>query len=235
MKPALSIIVTAVILAACNPAQPGGHVVTAPDGTQWQQMTVERLPDLSTPRGSHRTIISGNEIVLLGGQTDGFKPLRTAEYCSGGAWHTVPMLYAHINGFATPLADGRVLLGGGSESDFGIGQSWGAEIYDPVSHSFSPVGIMSVKRAMPSALSLPDGRVVIVGNWRMEDSYETWTAETGFVPGGALSPGWAEPYILPASEDDIIVFGPWDTRGNRCGGRVDHLGGETELVPLLEE
>jgi AraC-like DNA-binding protein len=198
-------------------------------------MTVERLPDLPTPRGSHRTIISGNEIVLLGGQTDGFKPLRTAEYYSGGAWHTVPMLYAHINGFATPLADGRVLLGGGSESDFGIGQSWGAEIYDPLSHSFSPVGIMSVKRAMSSALSLPDGRVVIAGNWRAEDSYETWTAEAGFVPGEALSPGWAEPYILPASEDDIIVFGPWNPRGDDPGGLVDHLDGAPEQVPLLDD
>ena len=198
-------------------------------------MTVERLPDLPTPRGSHRTIVVGNEIVLLGGQTDGFKPLGTAEYYSGGAWHTIPMLYAHINGFATPLPDGRILLGGGSEADFGIGQSWGAEIYDPLSHSFSPVGIMSVKRAMPSALCLPDGRVIIAGNWRMEDSYETWTAETGFVPGETLSPGWAEPYILPTSAEDIIAFGIWDTRGDNPGGLVDHLGGAPEQVPLLDD
>lgn len=235
MKPALQIIVTAAILASCSPAQPGGHVVTAPDGTEWQQMTVERLPDLPTPRGSHRTVIVSNEIVLLGGQTDGFKPLGTAEYYSGGAWHTIHMLYAHINGFAAPLPDGRILLGGGSEADFGIGQSWGTEIYDPVFHSFTPSGIMSVKRAMPSALSLPDGRVVIAGNWRAEDSYETWTAEAGFVSGGVLSPGWAEPYILPASADDIIVFGPWNPRGDDPGGLVDHLDGAPEQVPLLED
>jgi AraC-like DNA-binding protein len=198
-------------------------------------MTVERLPDLPTPRGSHRTVIVGNEIVLLGGQTNGFKPLETAEYYSGGSWHTVRSLYAHINGFAAPLPDGRILLGGGSEADFGIGQSWGTEIYDPVSHSFTSSGIMSVKRAMSSALSLPDGRVIIAGNWRAEDSYETWTAEAGFVPGEALSPGWAEPYILPASEDDIIVFGPWNPRGDDPGGLVDHLDGAPEQVPLLDD
>ena len=47
-------------------------------------------------------------------------------------------------------------------------------------------------------------------------------------PEEALSPGWAEPFIFPASEDDIIVFGAWDIRGNRPGGRVDHVGGLTE-------
>ena len=197
-------------------------------------MTVERLPDLPTPRGSHRTVSIGDEIVLLGGQTNGFKPLETAEYYSGGSWHTVRSLYAHINGFAAPLPDGRILLGGGSEADFGIGQSWGTEIYDPFSHSFTSSGIMSVKRAMSSALSLPDGRVVIVGNWYAADSWETWSPDAGFVRGGALSPGWAEPYILPASADDVIVFGPWDTRGDLTRGRVDHLGGRTEFNSLLE-
>ena len=223
------------LIAACSPAHSGGYATVSPDGTRWQALRVERLPDLPTPRGSHRTVAVGDEIVLLGGQTDGFKPLETAEYYSGGSWHTIRSLYAHINGFAAPLPDGRILLGGGSEADFGIGQSWGTEIYDPVSHSFTSSGIMSVKRAMPSALSLPDGRVVIAGNWHAEDSYETWTAEAGFVPEGVLSPGWAEPYILPASADDIIVFGPWNPRGDNPGGLVDHLGGAPEQVPLLED
>ena len=230
----LLLILAAALLVSCSPAGTGGRSVTAPDGIQWQQMTVERLPDLPTPRGSHRTVFYGKEIVLLGGQTNGFKPLETAEYYSGGSWHTVRSLYAHINGFAAPLPDGRILLGGGSEADFGIGQSWGTEIYDPFSHSFTSSGIMSVKRAMSSALSLPDGRVVIVGNWYAADSWETWSPDAGFVRGGALSPGWAEPYILPASADDVIVFGPWDTRGDLTTGRVDHLGGRTEFNSLLE-
>lgn len=206
----------------------------SPDGTRWQALRVERLPDLTTPRGSHRTVAVGDEIVLLGGQTDGFKPLETAEYYSKGAWHTVPMLYPHINGFASRLPDSRILLGGGSEEHFGIGQSFGAELYGPETHSFTSVGIMSAKRSLPSALTLPDGSVVIAGNWYAADSWETWSPDAGFVRGGALSPGWAEPYILPASADDIIVFGPWDTRGDRPGGRVDHLGGATEFNSLLE-
>ena len=222
------------LIAACSPANSGGHATVSPDGTRWQALRVERLPDLPTPRGSHRTVAVGDEIVLLGGQTDGFKPLETAEYYSKGAWHTVQMLYPHINGFASRLPDGRILVGGGSEQHFGIGQSFGAERYDPEKHSFTSVGIMSAKRSLPSALTLPDGSVVIAGNWYAADSWETWSPDAGFVRGGALSPGWAEPYILPASADDIIVFGPWDTRGDRPGGRVDHLSGATEFNSLLE-
>lgn len=203
-----ALILAAVILSAgCSRPQTGWHPLSGPDGTQWQPMGIERLPDLN------------GEITLLGGNTTGFKPIETAEYYADGAWHTVSMLYSHMNGFAASLPDGSVLLGGGSPEAFGIGQSWGMEIYNPASHSFSASGIMSVKRAMSSALTMPDGSVLIVGNWRAGDSFETWTPDGGFVTGEALAPGWAEPFIFPASEDDIIVFGAWDTRGNRPGGR----------------
>ncbi|MBR3074802.1 MAG: helix-turn-helix transcriptional regulator [Bacteroidales bacterium] len=231
-----ALILAAVILSAgCSRPQTGWHPLSGPDGTQWQPMGVERLPDLNVPRGCHRTLVLNGEITLLGGNTTGFKPIETAEYYADGAWHTVSMLYSHMNGFAASLPDGSVLLGGGSPEAFGIGQSWGMEIYDPASHSFSASGIMSVKRAMSSALTMPDGSVLIVGNWRAGDSFETWTPDGGFVTGEALAPGWAEPFIFPASEEDIIVFGAWDTRGNRPGGRVDHIWGQTESDPLLED
>ena len=220
-----------LLAVSCSRAGSGGGVVSGEDGTQWRRMTVERLPDMNEPRGNHRTVVIGDEIVVLGGHTEGFKLIETAEYFVDGVWHTVPMLYPHLNGFAAQLQDGSILLGGGSAEAFGIGQSWGAEIYDPASHSFSAAGIMSAKRAMPSAVTLPDGKVVIVGNWHAPDSYEFWSAEGGFAPGGLLSPGWAEPFVLPASQDDIIVFGPCDTVGNSPAGRVDHLGGEAVYLP----
>ena len=227
-------LIFAAFVTACSPVPDGGHAVTAPDGTEWQPLKVERLPDLNAPRGNHRTFVFGDEVVLIGGHTDGFKPIETAEYFSGGAWHTVPMLYPHMNGFAARLQDGRILIGGGSGEAFGIGHSWGTEIYDPASHSFTSPGIMTAKRAMPSALALADGRVLIAGNWHTEDSFETWSPESGFVPGEALDPGWAEPFILPASPDDVIIFGEWDTFGNRPGGRIDHIGGQTEFDPFLD-
>ena len=234
-RSSLILLIAVSAWTGCAPAQTGGHIVTAPDGRQWQSLTVERIADLPVPRGGHKTILAGDEVVILGGLTDGYKNMESADYYADGTWHTVPMLYTHVNGFLAPLPDGRFLLGGGSQEDFGIGQSWGAEIYDPSSHTFTSAGILSAKRAQPSALTLPDGSVVIAGNWYADDSYETWSPEEGFVPGGPLTPGWAKPYILPASRDDIMVFGRMDTRGDSTAGRVDHIGGDTEYIPLLEE
>ena len=221
-------------VTGCSTEQAGEHSVTSPDGTLWQSMTVERLPDLNTSRGNHRAIVIGDEIVILGGHTEGFKPVETAEYYADASWHTISMLYPHQNGFAAKLQDGQIMLGGGSAEAFGIGQSFGAEIYNPKSHTFSPVGIMTKKRTLSSALTLPDGRVIIAGNWYADDSYETWSTTGGFVPGDPLSPGWSAPFILSASGDDIIVFGPFDTNGNDISGIVKHINGETDTVPLLE-
>ena len=233
----IPILITACVtlIAACSPAGTGGRVITAPDGTQWQQMSVEQLPNLNVPRANHRTIICGDEIVVLGGHTDGFKPIETAEYYSGGTWHTLPMVYPHPNGFAAKLPDGRILMGGGSAEAFGIGRSFGAEIYDPATHTFTSVGIMSVRRTLSSALTMPDGSVLIAGNWQTDDSWETWTPEGGFVKGGPLTPGWSTPYILPAAKDDILVFGRWDSQDQDILGNVTHIGGSTGRVPLLEE
>ena len=229
------LIFAIILLVSCSPAGTGGRSVTALDGTQWQQMSVERLPDLNVPRANHRTIICGEEIVVLGGHTDGFKPIETAEYYAGGVWHTLPMVYPHPNGFAAKLPDGRILMGGGSAEAFGIGRSFGAEIYDPATHNFTSVGIMSVRRTLSSALTMPDGSVLIAGNWQTDDSWETWTPDGGFVKGGPLTPGWSTPYILPAAKDDILVFGRWDTQDQDILGVVTHIGGSTGRVPLLEE
>lgn len=233
--PAFILLVAVMLSVGCSPVQTGGHAVTAPDGRQWQPMTVERVADLPVPRGGHKTVRAGDEVIVLGGLSDGYRNLGTADYYADGTWHTVPMLYTHVNGFLAPLPDGRFLIGGGSQDDFGIGQSWGAEIYDPATHTSTAAGILSAKRAQPSALTLPDGSVVIAGNWYADDSYETWTPETGFVRGGPLTSGWVKPFILPASQDDIMVFGSMSNRGSPILGYVGHLGGETEHVPLLEE
>lgn len=77
-------LATAAILTCCSPSQPGGRTVTAPDGTQWQQMTVERLPDLNVSRTNHRTVVFGEEILVFGGHTEGYKPLESAEYYAEG-------------------------------------------------------------------------------------------------------------------------------------------------------
>ena len=53
------------------------------------------------------------------------------------------------------LPDGKWMLGGGSEKPFGIGQTFGVELFDPATRSFSPLTILDRPRAYASAAALP--------------------------------------------------------------------------------
>lgn len=58
---------------------------------------------------------------------------------------------------ATTLADGRVLISGGSDSEPS------AELFDPQKASFTPTGEMVAPRCLHVATRMNDGRVLIVG------------------------------------------------------------------------
>ena len=228
-------ILAAILFAGCSPVPTGESPAAGPDGSQWTPLQVERLASLNVPRGQHRTLMAGGELTVIGGHTDGFRPLETLEYFAGGAWHEVPMNYSHDNGFAIPLADETVLIGGGSAEAFGIGQSWGAEIYDPSTHSTRAVGILDRKRTLSSAFSLPDGRVLVAGNWYAEDALAIFDPVTGFSTVKEFPSGWQRPWILPVAEGEYLIFGPENIYGHPTGARVERLPGDAYLEPLLEK
>jgi hypothetical protein len=67
---------------------------------------------------------------------------------------------------ATLLADGRVLIAGGTTAPLGSdtdGTLASAEIYDPTTRTFTGTGSMSTPRSYHTAVLLPDGRVLLVG------------------------------------------------------------------------
>lgn len=179
--------------------------------------------------------MAGGELVVIGGHTDGFNPLETLEYFADGAWHEVPMHYSHDNGFALPLPDGTVMIGGGSAESFGIGQSWGVEIYDPASHRTRAIAILDRKRTLASAQVLPDGRVLVAGNWYADDAIAIFDPVTGFSTVKELSSGWERPWILPALEGEYLVFGPESNFGAPAGALVERLLGDAYQEPLLEK
>ena len=72
---------------------------------------------------------------------------------------------------ATLLPDGRVLVTGGAHEDI-IGNAWGpayalssAELFDPVTGTFSPTGAMNHPRVSHTATLLEDGTVLIAGGF----------------------------------------------------------------------
>ena len=198
-----------------------------------QEMDWERLPDLTVPRAGHSLLYLNGELTVIGGHTTGFIPTPTAEYFKDGKWNTLSSLYTHDNGFCLRLKDGTILLGGGLQEAFGIGQSFSAERYLPASHSFEPVSILDRRRAASSALEMEDGSILVSGNWYAEDALEMYSAKDGFATVKETAENRGYPWILPTAPDNAIIFGAVDSWGRPGKGWVDRLHGEAFQEPLL--
>ena len=92
---------------------------------------------------------------------------------------------------ATLLADGRVLLVGGQPGDFSEAS---AELYDPITGTFSPTGSMATPRSYHTATLLADGRVLVTGGHEFNllnsalATAEVYDPVTGaFAPAGSMS------------------------------------------------
>ena len=229
------LFITLITAAACSQTTESGQETVEANGYMFTKMEVERLPDLNQPRGGHVTAYLNGELTVFGGHTDGFVLLKTAEYLKDGRWVEVPMYYSHDFGFAVKLPDGNIMLGGGSGENFGIGQSWGVEVYDPESHSFKSTGILDRKRTGASALAFPDGRVLVSGNWYSDDDMEFYEPGKGFSFTAPTSRNRNYPYILQTDSSQAIVFSYMSNKGDTLDGCVDRLYGEPFHVPLLDE
>ncbi len=166
-------------------------------------------PGTFTPTGSldrgrsehTATLLSDGRVLVVGG-SDYSKPNRPDWVTSAEAWDPLTGSfssageltegrYAHT---ATLLADGRVLVAGGSDNSYGVTGLASAEIWDPATESFSPAGPLLQSRGRHSATLLADGRVLVVGGVVVENdaerflaSAEIWDPATeSFSPAGSL-------------------------------------------------
>ncbi len=200
------------------------------------KVELERLPDLNIPRSGHILFCAGGEMVIAGGHTSGFVLTSTAEYFSGGQWHLMQMTYPHDHGTAVVLKSGKVLLVGGSESAYGIGQSFGVEYYYPETHSFEGFTILDRKRAMASAIETDGGKVVVSGNWYADDDIDFFDGKSTFTHLKAVSAQRSRPIICRISADDAILFSQYDTNGKKVDYIVvDRLQGEPFTTPLFDD
>ena len=196
----------------------------------------ERLPDMNIPRLSHSTLLINGELTVVGGHTSGFVPTKTAEYLKDGEWHVMQMAYNHDDGLCVPLRNGKVLLAGGYEKNLGVGQTIEAELYDPATHTFEGFGCLDRRRTHPTGVELPNGQVVVAGNWYHEDAIETYDGGMYFETVRQVSVPRSFPRLLCISDSDVMVVSSyWDNYGNVIENNiVDRLKGEPFRVPLLE-
>ena len=196
----------------------------------------QRLPDLNLPRAGYSVFCINGEITVVGGHTDGFVPTATAEYYKDGAWHLLSTAYEHDNGFAVVLSSGKALIAGGHEKHLGIGQTFVAEMYDPIAHHFEGFGCLDTKRSLASAIEIDSGLVMIAGNHYADDAIECFDGQRNFTFVKDVSAGRCHPYILHVANDDALIFGNFDTKDKPLPepSLIDRMKGEPFHEPLLD-
>ena len=209
------------------------------------KIDVEQLSDLNIPRSGHQVFYAGGELMVAGGHTNGFVPTPTAEYYQDGKWHTMQMTYNHDFAISVVLKSGKVLLAGGLEQPTGIGQTFSAELYDPLTHTFRGFGNMQRKRAGASGLEIDSGQVVIAGNWYNDDGIELFQEKQSGMGDHSLRQSFTYikdvavqrscPHIFRIEGNDVLIVGNCDTKGDTLLSTcAERLRGDSVHIPLFE-
>jgi Putative Ig domain/Kelch motif len=157
--------------------------------------------------GQTATLLQNGEVLIAGGETakaELFNPSTGAFTATGS------MTISRSAHTATLLLDGRVLIVGGVQ-DFGPGtvpitgpEVASAEIYDPVTGTFTSTGSMSEGRSGHTATLLVDGTVLVTGTDNTAELFSPGTATFSVV--GELSTGFGATATL-RNDGTVLVAG----------------------------
>lgn len=128
-----------------------------------------RTGNLQNARALHTaTLLADGQVLVAGGEQNGNNSLSSAElYNPTAGTFTLagPMRIPRQAHTATLLANGRVLITGGYDGAVSRQLLTSAELYDPATRTFFPVGNMNFRRQLHQATLLQDGRVLITGGY----------------------------------------------------------------------
>ena len=172
-------------------------------------------------RAAHTaTLLGDGRVLIVGGCTpDGCTTAEgspsTEYYVPGKGFTAGPELAQPRQGHsATLLADGRVLIAGGWPRE-GTQALDSAEIYDPRTGQFKPVGPMTTRRGGQTAIALPDGRVLIVGGANDRTATELFDPERDtFTPAAPMPEGSGAGPAIVLSDGRVLVVGGQDAAGD---------------------
>jgi galactose oxidase-like protein/Kelch motif protein len=116
--------------------------------------------------GHSATLLSDGRVLAMGGCCDAGANLTSAELYdpATGRWTATGRTIEARSGYAAVLLpDGTVLVVGGQGQEMPFGALATAELFDPASGTWTVTGSMAQGRWFPTALSLSDGRVLVIG------------------------------------------------------------------------
>ena len=154
--------------SAVPPGSASFTVVATGSGTltyQWQRNGTIIPGATSATYTTPGTLGSDNGSTYRVVVTDGFGGMVTsngARLTTQGFSFTGSMTVARVFHTATRLANGKVLVAGGTTGGVTLAT---AEIYDPATGAFTATGNMTLSRQEHAAVLLQDGRVLVIGGF----------------------------------------------------------------------
>jgi hypothetical protein len=112
---------------------------------------------------------------------------------------------------AAPLPDGRVLVAGGDYNDGTDHYLASAEVFNPATGAFTPVGDMGIPRVRAFAAPLPDGRVLVAGGndgtTRLSSAEVFNPATNAFTPVGDMGSDRARAAAASLPDGRVLIAG----------------------------
>jgi N-acetylneuraminic acid mutarotase len=146
-------------------------VKLAPGGTSWVAVT----PAMTSTRQAHAMArTSDGKLYAFGGYNNSVT-LASFEYTTPGTpgWNTLPAMTHGRRYFAAAVRGDKIYAIGGLTGDATV------EVYTPATNMWSPAPSLPVGRDSHAAVTLPDGRIFVIGGRR--STSPTQTARTPMV------------------------------------------------------
>jgi len=200
---------------------PGGTFLSSAELYDPASGTWSATGSLATPRIFAKATLLPNGKVLVAGGYDGHNILSSAELYDpvAGTWSTTGSLAsARLGATATLLPNGKVLVAGGEIGLMPAVYLSSAEIYDPVSGTWSATGSLSAPRASHAATLLFDGTVLVVGGYdgfNRLSSAEIYNPATGtWRTAGSMSTARQDLEAVRLPDGRILVVGGYSSSGS---------------------
>lgn len=188
---------------------------------------------MTTPREGHTaTLLKNGKVLVAGGHKDRrdamtvFSSAELYDPATGRFTATGDMTIIRHKHGAVLLADGNVLIAGGSDKRDSRGQYSSAEIYDAARGVFRSAGNMNSTRYKLSEATvlLKDGRAVIAGGSRRVEIYNPVTNSFSDV-GGELDAARFFSSATLLKDGRVLIAGGYDDRGTATAKAWVYNGG----------